>query len=76
MARIFVRERNRAGDGTGRPRFAVIGVEGTDLKIFKPKVRRKEIEQIAESIGAELVMLERARENKGCRDNSRRRRHR
>ena len=76
MARIFVRERNRADDGTGRPRFAVVGVEGTDLKIFKPRVRRKEIEQIAESIGAELVILERTRENKGSRDKSRRRRHR
>lgn len=76
MARIFVRERNRADDGTGRPRFAVVGVEGTDLKIFKSKVRRKEIEQIAEVIGAELVMLERSRENKGRRDSSHRRRHR
>lgn len=75
MARIFVRERNRAGDGTGRPRLAVVGVEGTDLKVFKPKVRRKEIEQIAEAIGAELVILERARDNKGRRDKSRRRRH-
>ena len=75
MARIFVRERNRAGEGTGRPRFAVIGVEGTDLKIFKPKVRRKEIEQIAESVGAELVYLERTHENRGGREGSHRRRH-
>ena len=35
MAKIFVRERRHAGEGTGRPRFTVIGVEGGDLKIFR-----------------------------------------
>lgn len=75
MAKIFLRERNRANEETGRPRFAVVGVQGTDLKIFKSKVRRKEIEQIAEGIGAELVYLERGHGNKGNRDGSRHRRH-
>ena len=75
MGKIFVRERNRAADGTGRPRYAVIGVSGTDLKIFKPRVRRKEIEQIAESVGAELVILERTHENRGSREGSHHRRH-
>lgn len=76
MAKIFVRERNRSGEGTGRPRFAVVGVQGTDLKIFKSKVRRKEIEQIANSIDAELIYLERSHENKGSREGSHHRRHR
>ena len=76
MAKIFVRERNRSGEGTGQPRFAVVGVQGTDLKIFKSKVRRKEIEQIANSIDAELIYLERKRENKGSREGSHHRRHR
>lgn len=75
MAKIFVRERNRSEDGTGRPRFAVVGVQGTDLKIFKSKVRRKEIEQIAKSVGAELIYLERKQENRGGREGSRHRRH-
>jgi len=74
MSKIFLRERNRASEETGRPRFAVVGVQGADLKIFKSKVRRKEIEQIAQDIGAELVYLERNHGNKGCRAGSRHRR--
>lgn len=75
MAKIFVRERRHAGEGTGRPRFTVIGVEGGDLKIFNTKVRRKELEQIAESAGAELVYLERGGGNQGHRGGSHHRRH-
>jgi len=76
MTKIFLRERNRANDESGRPRFAVVGVQGSDLKIFKSKVRRKEIEQIAASIDAELVYLERGHGDKGNREGSHhRRRH-
>lgn len=57
MAKIFVRERNHIGELAGRPRFAIIGVEGSDLKFFKPHVRRSELETIAQSVGAEIVIL-------------------
>lgn len=57
MAKIFVRERHHVGELDGRPRFAIIGVEGSDLKFFKPHVRRSELEMIAQSVGAEIVML-------------------
>jgi hypothetical protein len=59
MAKIFIRERRHAGKGAGRPRFAVVGVQGSDVKFFKTKVRQAEIDAIAESIGAEVVMLPR-----------------
>jgi len=77
MAKIFVRERHHVGELAGRPRFAIIGVEGSDLKFFKPHVRRSELEMIAQSVGAEIVMLpqggdETRGEGKGER---RRRRH-
>jgi hypothetical protein len=41
------------------PRFAVVGVEGSDLKFFQLHVRKSELDAIALSIGAEVVMLPR-----------------
>ena len=57
MAKIFVRERRHVGQRAGRPRFAVIGVEGSDLKFFKTNVRRSELDAIAQASGAEVVIL-------------------
>ncbi len=59
MAKIFVRERSNVGEGDQRPRFAVVGTDGTDMKFFTTHLRKSEIEAIAQSIGAELVMLPR-----------------
>ena len=59
MAKIFVRERNRVEKGEGLPRFAVVGVEGSDLKFFQVHVRKSELDAIAEVVGAEVVMLPR-----------------
>ncbi len=59
MAKIFVRERGRVAKGEGRPRFAVLAVEGSDLTFFQVHVRKSELDAIAESIGAEIVMLPR-----------------
>lgn len=59
MAKIFVRERNRVEKGEGLPRFAVVGVQGSDLKFFQLHVRKSELEAIAEAAGAEVVMLPR-----------------
>jgi hypothetical protein len=59
MAKIFVRERGNVGEGEGRPRFAVVGVEGTDMKFFKTHLRKGELDKIAEITGAELVTLPR-----------------
>jgi len=59
MAKIFVRERSRIGKGEGTPRFALLGVEGSDLKFFQIHVRKSELDAIAQSIGAEVVMLPR-----------------
>ena len=77
MSKIFVRERRHATRGTGRPRFAIVAVQGADLKVFKSRVRRAELEAIAAAIDAELVYLprgERAEEPQG--EGSRGRRHR
>ena len=59
MAKIFVRERGNVRPGDGQPRYAVVGVHGTDMKFFHTHLRMGEIEAIAQAVGAELVMLPR-----------------
>ncbi len=59
MAKIFIRERNNVSEGDQRPRFAVVGVQDTDMKFFKTHLRKSELDAIAQSIGAELVTLPR-----------------
>jgi hypothetical protein len=55
---LFVRERRKVEEGEKKPRFAFVGSVGTDLRIKIKHVRKKEIEQIASMIGAEVVYLE------------------
>jgi len=59
MATIFVRERRRYGQGSGKPRFMVVAVLGTDLKVYAPHLRKVELEKLGESVGAEIVYLPR-----------------
>ena len=59
MSKIFVRERRHVAEGAGRPRFAIVAAHGTDLRVFRPFIRRDELEKIAESVGAEIVYLPR-----------------
>ena len=59
MAKIFYRERNQVGEGDRQPRFAVVGVQGTDMAFFQFHLRKGELETIAQAIGAELVALPR-----------------
>ena len=59
MSKIFVRERSEVGNGAGRPRFAVVAVEGADLKIYTPHIRKAELEALAAALGAEVVYLPR-----------------
>ena len=59
MSKIFVRERRHIGQGAGRPRFAIVAVEGADLKVFAPHIRKAELEKLAEAVGAEVIYLPR-----------------
>ena len=79
MSKIFVRHRRHVGQGAGRPRFAIIAVQGTDLKVFQTRVRRAELEKIAAEVGAEIVYMprgEQAGEPEGEAGRGHRRRHR
>jgi hypothetical protein len=81
MSKIFVRERRHAGRGTGRPRFAIIAVQGADLKVFRSRIRQAELDTLAAEIGAEVVHLPRGEQGQdpqgqGHRGRRRRRKER
>ena len=79
MSKIFVRHRRHVGQGAGRPRFAVVAAQGTDLNVYKTRVRRAELEKMAAEIDAEIVYLPRgesAEETEGEGSKGRRRRRR
>jgi hypothetical protein len=57
MGKIFVRERVDVGEGAGRPRFAIVAVEGVDVEFLRPHVRKSELDAIAQAVAAEVVML-------------------
>ena len=56
--KIFVRERRKIEKGEKKPRFRVVGVSGSDVKIYVKHIRRKELDQISSKSGAEIVYLE------------------
>jgi hypothetical protein len=77
MTKIFVRHRRHAGEGQRRPRFAIVAVEGAELTVYRSRVRRLELETIANEIGAEIVYLpmgEHADESQHATGKGRRRR--
>jgi len=55
---IFVRERRKVEKGEKKPRFRVVGVSDSGLKIYVKHIRKKELEQIAAATGANVVYLE------------------
>ena len=55
--KIFYRERVKVGKGEKKPRFFLVGVADVNLKIYATHLRKNELEEIAEAIGAELILL-------------------
>jgi hypothetical protein len=56
--KIFVRERRKIEKGEKKPRFRVLGVSGGDLKIYVHHIRKKELDQLAKAVGAEVVYIQ------------------
>jgi hypothetical protein len=70
MNKLFVRHRRHVGKGAGRPRFAIVASSGLDLRVYKTRIRRAELEKMAADLDAEIVYLprgERAEEGEGRR---------
>jgi len=54
---IFCRERTKVGEKEKHPRYKLIAVSGVDLKIHAEHLRKQELEQIADTVGAKVVYL-------------------
>jgi hypothetical protein len=55
--KIFYRERVKVSEGEKKPRFRMVAVADMNMKIYVQHLRRSELEQIADAVGAELVLL-------------------
>jgi hypothetical protein len=55
--KIFYRERHKVGTKERKPRFKLVAVAGVRLDFYADHLRKKELEEIAVSVGADLVML-------------------
>jgi hypothetical protein len=63
--RIFYRERLKVGEGEKKPRYIVVAIAGIDMKVYEQHLRKKELEQIARAVGAELVFMKNEEKEKG-----------
>jgi hypothetical protein len=55
--KIYVRERQKVGEGVESPKFRIVAVTGGQLQIEATHFRKFEIEQIAKDVKAEVVFM-------------------
>ena len=55
--KIYVRERQKVGEGVESPKYRIIAVTGGEIQIEAPHFRKFEIEQIAKDVGAQVVFM-------------------
>ncbi|MCX5853426.1 MAG: hypothetical protein NTZ24_02365 [Deltaproteobacteria bacterium] len=55
--KIYVRERQKVGEGVESPKYRVVAVTGGELQIEATHFRKFEVEQIAKDVGADVVFL-------------------
>ena len=55
--KIYVRERQKVGEGVESPKYRMIAVTGGELQIMATHFRKFEIEQIAKEVGAQVVYM-------------------
>lgn len=56
--KIYVRERQKVGEGVKQPKFRIVAVTGGQVQIVATHFRKTELEMIAKEVGAEIVWLE------------------
>jgi hypothetical protein len=56
--KIYVRERQKVGEGVRQPMFRILAVTGGHIQIEGTHFRKFEIERIAKDLDAEVVYLE------------------
>lgn len=60
--KIYVRERQKVGEGVRQPMFRILAVTGGQIQIEGTHFRKFEIERIAKDIDAEVMYLEPVKE--------------
>jgi hypothetical protein len=55
--KIYVRERQKVGEGVESPKYRVVAVTGGEIQIEATHFRKFEIEQIAKDVKAEVVFM-------------------
>ncbi|MEQ8202240.1 MAG: hypothetical protein ABRQ31_00490 [Smithellaceae bacterium] len=55
--KIFYRDRLKVGTKEKKPRFKLIAVADVSISFYAKHLKKKELEDIAASVGAELVLL-------------------
>ena len=55
--KIYVRERQKVGEGVESPKYRVVAVTGGEIQIEATHFRKFEIEQIAKDMKAEVVFM-------------------
>jgi hypothetical protein len=55
--KIYVRERQKVGEGVESPKYRVVAVTGGEIQIEATHFRKFEIEQIAKDSKAEVVFM-------------------
>lgn len=56
--KIYVRERQKVGEGVRQPKYRIVAVTGGQVQIQATHFRKLELEKIAKDVGAEIVWLE------------------
>jgi hypothetical protein len=57
MMKIYVRERQKVGEGVESPKYRIIAVTGGELQIEATHFRKFEIEQVAKDVMAQVVYM-------------------
>ena len=55
--KIYIRERQKVGEGVESPKYRIVAVTGGQLQIEATHFRKFEIEQIAKDVKAEVVYM-------------------
>jgi hypothetical protein len=55
--KIYVRERQKVGEGVESPKYRIVAVTGKEIQVEATHFRKFEIEQIAKDVGAEVIFM-------------------
>lgn len=58
--KIFYRERRKVSAKEKKPRFKLVAIADIQLTFYSEHLRKKELEEIAAAVGAELIQLKAA----------------